>query len=67
MDLGRLAAADVVEDESAATDGPQLRVTPTGITNSMLVELRFRGLDVVIDEGDGYVVVLEGVKSEIIH
>jgi hypothetical protein len=67
MDLGRLAAADVVEDESAATDGSQLRVTPTGITDAMLVELALGGLDVVVDEGDSYVVVLEGVKSEIIH
>jgi hypothetical protein len=67
VNLGRLAAADVVEDESAATDGSQLRVTPTGITDAMLVELALGGLDVVVDEGDSYVVVLEGVKSEIIH
>jgi hypothetical protein len=67
VNLGRLAAADVVEDESAATDGSQLRVTPTGITDAMLVELALGGLDVVVDEGDGYAVVLQGVESEIIH
>jgi hypothetical protein len=64
VDLGRLAAADVVEDESAATDGSQLRVAPAGIANAMLVELALRGLDVVVDKGDGYAVVLKGVEGK---
>ena len=67
MYLRVLAATDVVEHHLATANAIENRVTPAGIPDAVLVELVLRGLDAILDEGDGNLVVMEGVQSEARH
>jgi hypothetical protein len=67
VDLGIFAAAVMAVDHLVAPDAHEARVTPADIAASVLVELPRGRLDFVIDEGDGYAAVNEGVESEIRH
>jgi hypothetical protein len=67
VNLGIFAAAVMPIDHLVAPDAHETRVTPADIAASVLVELPRGRLDFVIDEGDGYVVVSEGVEGEVRH
>jgi hypothetical protein len=67
VNLRIFASTVMAVDHLVAPDAHETRVTPADITASVLVELPRGRLDFVIDEGDGYVVVGEGVEGEVRH